>query len=453
VIGDKKRKAGLLLLPITHHLSPITFFMDSTTFLVLAIIAIAVLSFLLFLSLFEPGLDYRIRTRPQAALDSEEFLCLLEAVTDAKANRRSRVEVLTNGAVYYEAELAAIRAAQRSVNLEAYIFQKGEVAGKFVEALTERARNGVEVRLTLDAVGSFASWDSYFGELRAAGGQVAWYNGFKWYGLPRINNRTHRELIVVDGRVGFVGGSGIADHWLTGKKNNPPWRDTMFHVEGDAVSSIQATFVENWLEASGEILAGDDFFSFPEKDEGDLTALVVNSSPSMGRSTRARILYQTLLATAQDRLHITTPYFLPDRSVRAEMVRAVRERGVEVKIIVPGRHSDHLLTRRSSRRLFGDLLKAGARIYEYEPAMIHAKTMMVDGLWSIVGSSNFDNRSFGLNDEINLAARDETLAARLEEDFARDLAESREVTYDEWRRRSVFERAHEWLGWLLERQQ
>lgn len=427
--------------------------MDSTTFLVIAIIAIAVLSFLLFLALFEPGLDYRIRTRPAAALDSEEFVCLLEAVTDAKANRRSRVEVLTNGAVYYEAELAAIRAAQKSINLEAYIFQKGEVAEKFVEALTERSRNGVEVRLTLDAVGSFASWDSYFAELRAAGGQVAWYNGFKWYGLPRINNRTHRELIVIDGRVGFVGGSGIADHWLTGKKNNPPWRDTMFRVEGDAVSSIQTTFVENWLEASGEILAGDDFFSFTEVDDCETTALVVNSSPSMGRSTRARILYQTLLATAQDKLHITTPYFLPDRSVRAEMVRAVRERGVEVKIIVPGKHSDHLLTRRSSRRLFGDLLKAGARIYEYEPAMIHAKTMMVDGLWSIVGSSNFDNRSFGLNDEINLAARDETLATRLEEDFARDLSESREVTYDEWRRRSVFERAHEWLGWLLERQQ
>jgi cardiolipin synthase len=173
----------------------------------------------------------------------------------------------------------------------------------------------------------------------------------------------------------------------------------------------------------------------------------------MGRSTRARILYQTLLASAQTNLHITTPYFLPDRSVRAELLRAIKERGVEVKIIVPGRHSDHLLTRRSSRRLFGDLLKAGARIYEYEPAMIHAKTMMVDNLWSVVGSSNFDNRSFGLNDEVNLAARDRTLAARLEEDFARDLSESREVTYEEWRRRSIFERAHEWLGWLLERQQ
>ncbi|HEY0406631.1 MAG TPA: phospholipase D-like domain-containing protein [Pyrinomonadaceae bacterium] len=432
--------------------------MDSNTFLVISIIAIVAQSFLLFLALFEPGLDYKISTQPAAALETEKFIRMLEAVTDAKAHRRCRIEVLTNGEVYYEAELAAIRAAQKSVNLEAYIFQKGEVARSFVEALTERAKSGVEVRVTLDAIGSFASWDSYFAELRAAGGRVAWYNSFKWYSLPRLNNRTHREIIVVDGKVGFVGGSGFADHWLNGAKGNPRWRDTMFRIEGDAVSAIQSTFIENWLEASGEILTGDEFFSFCETEE-DATAehqaeaLIVNSSPSMGRSTRARILYQTLLASAQDKLHITTPYFLPDRSVRAELTRAVRERGVEVKIIVPGNHSDHLLTRRSSRRLFGDLLKAGARIYEYEPAMIHAKTMMIDGLWSVVGSTNFDNRSFGLNDEVNLAARDEQLTARLEEDFARDLAESREITYDEWRRRSIFERAHEWLGWLLERQQ
>jgi cardiolipin synthase len=184
-----------------------------------------------------------------------------------------------------------------------------------------------------------------------------------------------------------------------------------------------------------------------------MEALVVDSSPGSGGSTRARILYQTLLASARKSLHVTTPYFLPDWSVRREMVRAVRERGVELKIIVPGRHSDHLLTRRSSRRLFGELLKAGARIYEYEPAMIHAKTMIVDGVWSVVGSTNFDNRSFGLNDEINLAARDSKLAARLAEDFSADLAASREVTYDEWRRRPVTERLHEWLGWVLERQQ
>lgn len=428
--------------------------MDSTAFLVIAIIAIAVLSFLLFLALFKPGLDYKISAPPTEPIDSGAFLCILEAITDAKINYQNRIEVLTNGEVYYEAELEAIRAARSSVNLEAYIFQKGEVTRRFIEALTERARAGVEVRLTLDAIGSFATWESYFKELRAAGGRVYWYQGFNWKTLARINNRTHREIIVVDGRVGFLGGAGFADHWLKGDEKNPRWRDSMFRVEGPAVSSLQAAFVENWLEASGEILTDIKFFpARDEETEGDTPALVIDSSPTTGMSTRARILFQTLLASAQKSIHITTPYFLPDRSVRQELVRAIVERGVEVKIIVPGKHSDHLLTRRSSRRLFGDLLRAGAEIYEYEPAMIHAKTMIIDELWCVVGSTNFDNRSFGLNDEVNLAGRDRVFAARLAEDFARDMEASRAVSYEEWRHRSIFERMHEWVGWVLERQQ
>jgi cardiolipin synthase A/B len=426
--------------------------MDSTAFLVIAVIAIAVLAFLLFLALFEPGLAYKISTPETESIESDDFLCVLEAVTDSKIHRHGRVEVLTNGEVFYEAELEAIRAARESVNIEAYIFQKGELTKKFVEALTERARAGVKVRMVIDAIGSFATWESYFAELRAAGGRVCWYHPLRWPTLARFNNRTHREIIVVDGRTGFVGGAGFADHWYKGKEKHPRWRDTMVRVEGEMVTSIQAGFIENWLEASGEILTGRCYFP-PNEVEDRMDALVIDSSPSVGGSTRARILFQTLLASAQKTIHITTPYFLPDRSARAEMVRAIRERNVEMKIIVPGKHSDHMLTRSSSRRLFGDLLEAGAKIYEYEPAMIHAKTMMIDGLWSVVGSTNFDNRSFGLNDEINLAARDTKLAARLAEDFATDLADSHEVTYEEWQHRSIFERAHELLGQVLERQQ
>jgi len=165
------------------------------------------------------------------------------------------------------------------------------------------------------------------------------------------------------------------------------------------------------------------------------------------------LLFQTLFASARKSIYITTPYFLPDRGARQEMVKAIVERGVEVKILTPGKHADHLLTRTSSRRLYGELLKAGAEIYEYKPSMMHAKVMIVDGVWSVVGSTNLDNRSFGLNDEVNLAAFDDQLAARLQEDFARDLADSLEITYEQWKRRSLFERAHEWLGWVLERQQ
>jgi cardiolipin synthase len=226
----------------------------------------------------------------------------------------------------------------------------------------------------------------------------------------------------------------------------------MFLITGDAVTGIQSVFAENWLEASGEILAGEDFFPLVEV-ESQSSVMIIDSSPTTGMSTRARILYQTLLASAQKQILITTPYFLPDRSARMEMMRAIRERGVEIKIITPGRQIDHMLTRRSSRRLYGDLLRAGAEIYEYDPAMIHAKTMIIDGVWSVVGSTNFDNRSFGINDEINLAAFDPSLAARLREDFERDAQESHAVSLEEWKRRSIFERAHEMLGWLLERQQ
>lgn len=426
--------------------------MDSTAFLVIAVIAIIAQGFLLFLALFEPGLDYKTSTQASSPLDTEDFFRILESLTDAKIHRRSRVEVLTNGEVYYEAELEAIRAARHSVNLEAYIFQKGKVADSFLDALTERARAGVHVNLVLDSLGSFASWESYFKDLREAGGRVAWYHPVQWQTLARINNRTHRELIIVDGSVGFIGGAGFADHWLYGRKRQKRWRDTMFRVDGDAVLGLQATFAENWLEASGEILTGREYFPSCEV-EHEMVSMVVNSSPSAGRSTRARMLYQTLLASAQKSILITTPYFLPDKSARAEMVRAIRERGVRVDIITPGKHSDHLITRRSSRRLYGDLLKAGARISEYKPSMIHTKSMVIDDVWSVVGSTNFDNRSFGLNDEVNLAVFDTELAARLIQDFTRDQSDSDEITYNRWRKRSIFERLHEQLGRLLERQQ
>lgn len=426
--------------------------MDSTAFTIVALISIAFLLLMLILALFEPGLAYKIKKTPTHALRSNDFIRMLGALADAQIYHHTRIEVLTNAEVFYEAELEAIRAARHSVNLEAYIFQKGEVTRRFVEALTERAREGVKVRLVLDSIGSFATRQSYFAQLLSAGGRVAWYHPLKWYTLPRINNRTHREILVIDGHVGFTGGAGFADHWLRGRRGKPRWRDTMFRVTGDAVTGLQSVFAENWLEASGEILAGEGLFPFSEVDSQS-SVMIVDSSPTTGMSTRARILYQTLLASAQKQILITTPYFLPDRSAREEMTRAIRERGVEIRIITPGRQIDHLLTRRSSRRLYGDLLKAGAEIYEYDPAMIHAKTMIIDGVWSVVGSTNFDNRSFGINDEVNLAAFDQSLAARLTEDFQRDVEESHAVSLEEWKRRSLFERAQEMVGWLLERQQ
>jgi cardiolipin synthase len=419
---------------------------------ILSIIAIAFLSLMLILALFEPYLEYKITRAPDVPLDSEEFFCIVAALANAQVHHHNRVAVLTNGEVYYEEELKAISQAKNHINIEAYIFQKGEIAERFLETLVERAEAGVQVNMILDALGSFASWNSYFKKLTAAGGRVAWYNPLRWYTLPRFNNRTHREIIVIDGVIGFVGGSGVADHWHKSVKGKRRWRDTMIKVEGGAVTSLQSTFAENWVEAAGELLTGKEHFPLIEK-VGDVSSVVVDSTPSTGRSTRARILFQTLLASAQQSIHITSPYFLPDASVRKELVRALKERKVEIKIVVPGKHMDHLLTRRSSRRLYGDILRAGGEIYEYEPGMIHAKCLIVDGIWSVVGSTNFDNRSFGINDEVNFASNHLKLAARLEEDFARDVADSNLITYKKWAARSLFERAHEWLGSILERQQ
>jgi len=426
--------------------------MSFPAFEIFAGIAIAFLALMLFLALFEPGLRFKVSNVPSAPLDSEEFLRMLGALTNATIHTNNRVDVLTNGETFYEAELAAIRGAKQSINIEAYIFQKGRVAGRFIDALIERAQAGVNVNVVVDAIGSFATWNRYLKPLREAGARVEWYHPIRWYTLPRINNRTHRTLIIVDGQVGFVGGAGIADHWLYGRGKSSRWRDTMFRVEGCAVTDLQSTFVENWLEASGEILAQTEYFPVCVST-GRAKVMVIDSSPSTGQSTRARVLFQTLLASARETIYINTPYFLPDRSAREEMVRAIKERGVEITIITPGKHTDHLLTRTSSQRLYGQLLKAGAKIFEYKPSMMHTKVMIVDGVWSVVGSTNFDNRSFGLNDEVNLAALDQDLAARLQQDFALDLADSQVVSYEQWKRRSLLERAHEWVGWVLERQQ
>src|SRR5215472_2360513 len=367
--------------------------------------------------------------------DSQDFINLLESLVDAKANRTGNLEVLANGPSFYPAALEAIRSAQRSVCIEAYIFHKSEIGRMYVDALAERASAGVEVNLTIDAFGSASVGKGFFRPLLEAGGRVRRYNGLNWYRILRIDNRTHRELLIIDGKTAFIGGAGIADQWYKGAQGRPRWRDTMVRVEGETVPNLQATFAENWLAASGELLVGEAYF--PEiQCANPMTALVINSTPTVGGSTRARVLFQLLLASARRTIAITTPYFLPDRGLMRELCRAV-ERGVEVRILVPGRKSDHLLTRSTSRGGYGPLLRAGAQVYEYQPSMIHAKILCIDQLWSVVGSTNFDHRSFGINDEVNLAIKDPAVASRLESDLARDLNESRQISLDDWRRRPV----------------
>jgi cardiolipin synthase len=422
-------------------------------FEILSVIAIAILSFVLFLALFEPSLRYRVSKPSAHALDSPEFLQILAAMGDSPVFPHTEIEVLTNGETFYPAVMDAMRQAKQSINIEAYIFQKGEITRAMLDIMTERARAGVKVNVVIDAIGSFATWASYFRDLRDAGGDVHFYHGFRWHQLPRLNSRTHRELVIIDCEIGFVGGPGFADQWWksSGKKQ-PRWRDTMIRVEGDAVAALQSTFTENYLEASGELLCGDEYFCFNRRPSQS-AALVVNSSVSSGQSTRARMLFQTLLSAANDYIEICTPYFLPDKGVRKELIRAIRHRNVRVKIICPGEHNDHYLTRHTSRRLYGELLRAGARIFEYKASMFHVKSMVVDGKWAVFGSTNFDHRSFSINDEFNMATNDANVIAHFREDFARDLSDCAEISYHDWRTRSLFERGWAVFGKLLERQQ
>ena len=427
----------------------------SVGFVVVAYVAIAAAALVIFTALFAPGLSYKISAPSSENNTSEDFLDTLEVLTDSKVNCSTGLEVLTNGPAFYEAELAAISAAQRSICLEAYIFNEGEIAKRYVEVLTVRVHAGVNVNIVLDALGSLKTSRKFFNEFTAAGGKLAWYNSARWNKLPRFDNRTHRELLIVDGQTGFIGGAGIADQWYKDRDNkHRRWRDTMVKVTGPAVRHLQATFAENWLEACGELLVGPEYFPDSAAHASAQNAvLVVSSSPTSGGMTRARILFQLLIASAQKSIHITTPYFLPDNSFSDELIRAIRERNVQVRIVVPGKKSDIWLTRTSSRLAYGKLLKAGASIFEYDPAMIHVKVLLIDELWAVVGSTNCDYRSFGLNDEVNLAARDSDLVQRLEYDFVLDIAHSHQITYEEWRRRSIFERVPELFGRVLERQQ
>lgn len=414
----------------------------------LALAGALFLIWLVLVFLFTPGIGYHVRAR--VPLDAPDFLHTLESTCQAAVHAGNRVEVLTNGAAFYPAMLDAIRAAERSINMECYIFQPGVTAQRFMDALSERAANGVTVTIVLDAIGSWSMRGRTLRALRDAGVRVEFYQRIRWYSLARINNRTHRELLVIDGRVAFTGGAGVADWWSGDDPGRPAWRDTMVRVEGPVVAALQGVCVENWLECCGEILTGPEYFP-PLEPAGDVLAFVVKSSPS-DRATVSRVTFQLLIEAARRDVMINTPYFLPDKSLRLCLIGVAR-RGVRISIVVPGRRTDQAWVRLASRRGFKGLLEAGVRIYEYEPAMTHCKMLVIDDDWAVVGTTNVDNRSFEHNDEVNLALCDARIAARLRSDHERDVGASREITLEDWKRRPVWEKLIGPVVWILERQQ
>ena len=416
--------------------------------MVWGIIGLAFVVWLVLVILFTPRIDYHVTIplRP----DSDDFLHVIQSTCQTAVHHGNRVEIFTNGAQFYPAMRDAIRAAGSSVNLEAYIFTSGEVADVLIDAMVERARAGVEVRLVLDAIGSAGLRGACRDRLREAGCELSFYQPLTWHRLHRINNRTHRELLIVDGRLAFTGGAGVADWWLKPEGRTPAWRDTMARIEGPIVAALQGVFAENWLECCGEILTGPRHW--PRLDHaGDKEAMLVKSSPA-DRATVSRVVFQMLIEGAVREVDISTPYFLPDRALRRALVRTAR-RGVRVRVAVPGARSDQRLVRLASRRMYRELLEGGVRLYEYRPSMTHVKALMVDDLWAVVGTTNVDNRSFEHNDEVNVAVRSGAVAARLLEDFERDLAASDEVTLADWAARPLAEKLVAPVCWILERQQ
>ena len=415
----------------------------------LTIIGGAFLTWVVLAMLFTPHIPYHIEADIDAR--SDHFIHVLESTCQTRLEPGNNVEIFTNGDRFYPAMLDAIRAATETINMECYIFKKSDIGDRFVEALSERARAGVRVTIVMDAIGSFGAFRKLRKPLRAAGARVKAYQRFMWYRLSRLNNRTHRELLVVDGTVAFVGGAGIADWWAKPMHGKPMWRDMMARVEGPVVSDIAGIVAENWLECCGEILTGSETYK-PHRTVGHVSAFAIKSSPA-DRATTSRALFQTLIEGANQRIVIATPYFLPDRAFRNAIRRTV-DRGVQLTVIVPGAATDQKWVRLASRRLYGQLLGGGGvRIYEYEPGMTHLKALIIDDLWAVIGTTNLDNRSFEHNDEVNIAFRDPEVAARIMRDLTADMARSREIERAAWRRRPSWEKLIGTVAWILERQQ
>ena len=354
-----------------------------------------------------------------------------------------------NGDEIFPAMLTAIRGARQSICLESYIYWSGTVGKEFADALSERARAGVPVHVLLDWVGSGKVDASHLKEMRDAGVEVERYRPLRWYNVARTNNRTHRKLLIVDGRIGFTGGVGIADEWLGDARGPKEWRDSHYRIEGPAVAQMQAAFMDNWIETRSTVLDGPGYFPLIA-GAGEMKAQVSHSSRN-GGSESVRLMYLISIAASRHSIRLANSYFVPDGLSVDELV-AARHRGVQVQIIVPGEFIDTEFVRHASRSRWRPLLAAGVEIYEYLPTMYHCKYMIVDGLWTTVGSTNFDNRSFRLNAEANANIYDREFAAEQERVFAADLAHSRRVTLVQFDARPWYEKVLDELAGLLRSQ-
>jgi cardiolipin synthase len=345
----------------------------------------------------------------------------------------NQVRALQNGVEIFPAMLAAIANAQHSVTLESFIYWEGQIAADFSEVLCARAHAGVKVHVLLDGLGCNCLRGDLIRRMREAGVEIEIYNIVELYDIDRLNNRTHRKLLIVDGRIGFTGGVGIADNWQGRGDSLHHWRDSHYRVEGPVVAQMQSAFVDNWMKTRATVLHGDDYFPALAA-AGPHRCQMFKSAPHEG-SDSARLMFLFSIAAARRSICLENAYFVPDDLTARTLVEA-SQRGVQVEILVPGPRIDKQFVRDASRSRWGSLLQAGVRFFEFQPTMLHCKLLIVDGAWVSVGSANFDNRSFRLNDEANLNVLDENFGREQMEVFAADKQRSREITYAEWQGRS-----------------
>jgi cardiolipin synthase A/B len=392
---------------------------------------------------------------PQYGLDhgldvgSKDFLETMAGAAAVPFLPGNSLELLNNGDRFYPSMLRDIELAERSITIEAYIYWAGEIGLTFAKALAAASQRGVKVKMLLDAIGSQSIGNEILKILTDGGCHIAWYNPVRITRLRRINNRTHRKSLIIDGSVGYTGGAGIADHWTGDAHDSEHWRDLQIRIEGPAVRPLQSGWAHNWLECTGELVTGTDFYPHLEPS-GPLSLQTIMSSPETGASS-ARVMYFLAISAAKQTIDIANPYFVPDH-VSIDLFRDAVRRGVRVRVMVAGSSNDTLVTRLNSLRLYGALLKAGVQVHEYNRTMMHHKIMVVDRLWSTVGTTNFDNRSFSHNEENNVCLCDEAFAAELTASYERDLAICEAVTLEAWKRRPLPQKTAEALASFVQDQ-
>jgi len=412
-------------------------------------VVITIFVCVLIFNLKSPGKRIEHEILQIGALDSDVVIRSIGQLLGPPLVAGNKITPLQNGDEIFPAILEAIDQAKHTITFETFIYWSGDIGKRLADALIKKAKEGVSVHILLDWLGSRRCDEKIIQSMKDAGVQVERYRPLRWYNMSRVNNRTHRKILVIDGLIGFTGGVGIADQWEGRAQDKDHWRDSHFKIEGPVVAQLQSAFLDNWNSTRPEVLHGDRYFPVIPKADG-MMAQIFKSSPEEG-SGSVRLMYLYSIAHANSKICIANAYFVPDTHVRKMLIDA-RKRGVHIEVIVPGPNIDTAVTRRASRAVWGELLEAGVRIFEYQPTMFHCKYMIVDDVWVSVGSTNLDNRSFRLNDECNLNVVDGGLAEELSEVFEIDKAGSKEITLEDWKKRPLMEKIIEFFAHLARSQ-